>query len=124
MRKPKRPLDGRAPDCKERRSDAPTQPEPNAPSFLKPSVCSTLQHSMIAQSGSDEDYSATEANLRRLRRSKRIRQLGESWKRRSMTDTIFDILLRRVAGIPSDWKESNETWKQAVKRRTRLAAKL
>jgi hypothetical protein len=41
-----------------------------------------------------------------------------------MTDWDIEILLRNIASIPRDWRSDSESWKQAERRRNRLAKKL
>ena len=69
-------------------------------------------------------YPDVVANYRRLARSKRAHAMYATLKRRGLTDYHIEILLRAFAGIPRDWSAGNESWKQAQKRRARMAKRL
>ncbi len=73
-----------------------------------------------------EDWALPEVatNYRHLRRDKRVTDVIETLKRRGMSDWDIEILFRNVASIPRDWRSDNETWKQAERRRNRLAKTL
>ena len=59
---------------------------------------------------------------RRLVRSKRVAEVFARLKRRGYTERDLEFLLRILPRIPSEWE--NESWKQVVRRRARLAKKL
>ena len=64
------------------------------------------------------------AHYRRLCTDKRVAEVIRTLKRRGMTDWGIEILFRNIASIRRDWRSDNESWKQAVRRRNRLAKKL
>lgn len=69
-------------------------------------------------------YPDVVANYRRIARSKGANAVFATLRRRSVPDHHIEILLRTIAGIPRDWAAENEPWKQAQKRRVRMAKRL
>jgi len=69
-------------------------------------------------------YPEVVANYRRLAKSKDANAVFAKLRRRSVPDYHIEILLRTIAGIPRDWAAENEPWKQAQKRRGRMAKRL
>jgi len=64
------------------------------------------------------------ANYRRLVGSRRVRDVLAALKRRGMAEREIEILLRTVAGIPRDWRNTNEDTPERQRRRATLARKL
>ena len=69
-------------------------------------------------------YPDVVANYRRIARSNGANEVFATLRRRGVPDHHIEILLRTIAGIPRDWAADNEPWKQAQKRRVRMAKRL
>lgn len=127
-RRRKPPIEEPSTDPSERGSAPGTSEslDPTRTEAAKPQPSPERACSMIIDNNpfGDPSQSSIASNYDRLCNSMRIKRIGEILERRGMTARGYELLLRSVAMIPGHWKESNETWKQAEARRSRLAGKL